>query len=86
MTGTFLKEIKRNIAETDYLKEYGKQIKVVSIKLNRVVEDSDCIAEFLVKTSFKAQKYEDNISVWKVAVYNDDTMQSFFDRTEYKEA
>lgn len=84
-TTLFAKEIRNNIKEHYYLEEYGKGFKVLSVKLNRAVEDSDCIAEFLVKTSFKANRYENNVAVWKVAVYSDDTVQSYFDGTEYIE-
>lgn len=86
MKNLFLTEIKRNINEREELKEYRrKHLDVVSVKLNRVVEDSDCIAEFIVKTSFKTEKYYDNVIIWKVYVYDDDSVQSYFDGTEYIE-
>lgn len=82
-------EIKTHNANYDYLSEYNKGIKFVSMgRYNRdeftVCSDGNTMVKYLIKCRFKAPKYENNVVIYMVNIYSDGSMGIYFDGTEYQ--
>jgi len=80
-----IKMIREHIKNYEYLKEYGKGMKLQNVELLEKVENSDCIAKFEATTLYKAKKYENNTAKWLIKVYNDGSHQIYFNGEAYTE-